>query len=393
MTKKEKTLIILGVIFISFNLRAPITAVGSIVEMIKADYVLSSSMAGFITTLPLLAFAGFSPFVSSISHKLKYGRTMTLGLVLIIIGIITRSYTNVWGLFLGTLFLGLGIAIGNVLIPSIIKLKFSENVGMLTSIYTTSMCSFAAIGAGVSIPLAKGLNLGWNHSIAVWVILAIITLFIWAPQLKISSPVNISAKVVKETKSKSIWTIPLAWWVTLFMGTQSLIFYTLVAWLPTIVVAKGMSDSFAGTIALIYQIIAIPATIMIPMLCDKMPSQRPLVILVCFIYLSGMSLFLLGQSEAIIFIAAILMALGQGGSISLSITFMSLRSPNSIRASELSGMSQSAGYILAAVGPTLMGFIYDTAQNWTLPISILIGLILFLIFSGWFAGNDRVTPE
>lgn len=393
MTKKNKILIILGIIFISFNLRAPITAVGPIVDMIKTDYSLSSSMAGFITTLPLIAFAVVSPFVATISKKLKYGRTMTLGLVLILAGLVIRSYIGVGGLFFGTLLLGIGIAIGNVLIPSIIKLRFAKNVGLLTSIYTTSLCSFAALGAGLSIPLAKGLNFGWKNSLSVWLVLTIITLFIWAPQLRINSPVNISAKVIKDRKSMPIWKVPLAWWVTLFMGTQSLIFYICVAWLPMMVMSKGLSDSFAGTMALIYHLIALPATIMIPIMCDKLRTQRPLVMLVSLVYLTGISLFLIGQSQSIIVLAVILMALGQGGGVSLAITFMSLRSPNSARAAELSGMSQSAGYILAAIGPTLIGFIYDRVLSWTLPITILMGLTLLLALSGWFAGNNRLTPE
>lgn len=393
MNKKEKLLIILGIIFISFNLRAPITAVGSVVEMIKAEYMLSSGMAGFITTLPLLAFAIVSPFVSNFSQKLGYGRTMALGLVFILIGQLIRSYTNVLGLFIGTTLLGMGIAIGNVLIPSIIKLKFSDKVGMMTSIYTSSMCIFAAVGAGVSVPLAKGLNLGWKNSLASWFILTSITLLIWWPQFKVKNKTNSVATVMEKSKSQSIWKSPVAWWVTLFMGTQSLLFYSLVAWLPTIIVSKGMSDSFAGTMALTFQLTAIPATLFIPILCDKFKTQRSLVIVTCFLYIIGMLLLLFGQTQIVFLLSVILMALGMGGSISLSIAFISLRSPNSVRASELSGMSQSAGYLLAAIGPILMGIIYDSFNSWSLPIIIFGGLIVFLAFCGWFAGNQILTQE
>lgn len=177
------------------------------------------------------------------------------------------------------------------------------------------------------------------------------------------------------------------------MGIQSLLFYSLVAWLPTIVVSKGMTDTFAGTMALTFQLTAIPATLAIPILCDKFKNQRGLVISTCTLYLSGMVLFLFGQSPIIITFAVLLMALGMGGSISLSISFISLRSPNASRASELSGMSQSAGYLLAAIGPFLMGIIYDFIQSWTVPIMIFIGLIITLAFCGWRAGNNVVTKE
>ena len=396
MTRKEKLLIILGIVFISFNLRAPITAVGSLVDRIQLEYELTSGMAGFITTLPLLAFATVSPFVSGISRRFGYGKTMCAGLAFILAGELIRSYTNGFGLFLGTAFLGIGIAIGNVLIPSIIKLRFPKTVGRMTSVYTTCMCTFAAVGAGASMPLADGIDLGWKNSLAFWTILAVVTLILWMPQVKADRTLVIDtadSKDEKKQSSGSIWKSPIAWWVTLFMGTQSLIFYSLVAWLPTIIVSKGMSGSFAGTMALVFQLASIPATLMIPMLCDKFKNQRSLAFIICLLYIIGMLLFLFGSSEVLMVAAVLLMSLGMGGSISLSIAFISLRSPNAARASELSGMSQSAGYLFAAVGPILVGMLYDVTQSWTIPILIFTGLILLLAFCGSYAGNDVTVQE
>lgn len=391
MSGKEKKLIVLGIIFISFNLRAPITAVGSIVEMIKSEFMISSSSAGLITTLPLIAFAIVSPFVSKTSKKLGYGKTMMLGLMFILLGELVRSYTNLTGLFIGTALLGIGIAIGNVLIPSIIKMSFPNKTGLLTSIYTSSMCIFAAVGAGLSIPLAKGLNLGWKNALAIWFTLTLVTIIIWLPQLKAKD--NMDKTVSKKTENKSIWKSSTAWWVTLFMGTQSLLFYSLVAWLPTIIVSKGMTESFAGTMALTFQLIAIPATLLIPILCDKLKNQRILVGIVCGLYISGMLLLFFAKTNTLLLGSVVLMSLGMGGSISLSIAFISLRSQNSSIAAELSGMSQSAGYLLAAVGPILMGYIYDSSGSWSLPITIFAGLIVFLSFCGWYAGNNVVIEE
>ena len=393
MTRKEKILMTLGILFISFNLRAPITAVGSVVEMIKLEYNLSNGMSGFITTLPLIAFAIVSPFVAKISQKFGYGKTMFGGLVFILVGELVRSYTNVVGLFLGTIFLGIGIAIGNVLIPSVIKLKYTEKMGVMISVYTSGMCLFAAIGAGVSIPLAKGLDLGWKNVLAFWFVLTIITLVIWAPQLKTQGGTTTQSSDKATKKQQSIWKSSTAWWVTLYMGIQSLLFYSLVAWLPTIVVSKGMTDSFAGRMALTFQLTAIPATLLVPVLCDKFKNQRGLVAVTCSLYLMGMVTFLYGSSSLLITVAVLLMSLGMGGSISLSIAFISLRSPNAGRASQLSGMSQSAGYLLAAIGPIMVGALFDSMQNWSIPIAILIGLIVLLAFCGWNAGNHVVTQE
>ncbi len=392
MSKKEKIFIVLGIIFISFNLRAPITAVGSVVKMIAGEYNLNSGASGFITTLPLIAFAIVSPFVSTISKKFGFGKTMMCGLFLILIGEVIRSYTNVLGLFVGTGLIGVGIAIGNVLVPSIIKLKFGKKIGKMTSIYTSSMCIFAAIGAGVSIPLAVDMNLGWRTSLAVWFVFTLITVFIWLPQIKIKD--NTISKNMVETKSNTlIWRDKTAWFVTLFMGVQSLLFYCMVAWLPTIIISKELSQNFASTMALTYQLVAIPATLLIPILCDKFKDQRKIVLVNSFIYLVGMSLFLFASSEAMMILSIILLSLGMGGSISLSISFISLRSPNSFKASQLSGMSQSAGYLLAAIGPATMGAINDLTNNWSIPIVIFIASIILLALLGLGAGKNVTTAE
>ena len=388
MKKSHALLLLTGILFISFNLRAPITAVGSIVDMIQTEYGLSNAVAGFITTLPLVAFAIVSPFVAKISEKAGHSKTMLLGLVLILAGEVIRSYTGVIGLFAGTAVIGVGIAIGNVIIPAIIKLNFSEKVGFVTSIYTSGMCIFAAVGAGISIPLAKGFGAGWKHTLCVWFILTLVTILIWLPQTGKNGK---KAQVQAEHHEVSVWKESLAWWVTLFMGTQSLLFYSLVAWLPTIVASKGLSAEFAGNMALLFQLMAIPATLVIPTLCDRFSHQRGLVYAVCIIYGTGMTCFLFGHTELLITAAVVLMSIGMGGSISLSIAFISLRSHDSKIASELSGMSQSAGYLFAGIGPILTGLLFDTLATWTVPVGIFVGLIAFLAVCGHFAGKGMIV--
>lgn len=174
------------------------------------------------------------------------------------------------------------------------------------------------------------------------------------------------------------------------MGTQSLLFYSLVAWLPTIVTSKGLSGDFAGNMALLFQLMAIPATLAVPALCDKFKNQRGIVYVVCAIYGTGMTLFLIGHSQILVTVAVVLMSIGMGGCISLSIAFISLRSHDSKIASELSGMSQSAGYLLAGLGPIVTGLIFDTMSTWNIPVGIFAGLIVFLAVCGHFAGKGVI---
>ncbi len=390
-TNTHLLLVFLGIIFVSFNLRAPITSVGPVIDLIQAQYHLNSSMAGFITTLPLLAFGIFSPFVANISHKFGHGFTMFYGLILIIIGLLVRSYMGVYGLFIGTVFIGVGIAIGNVLIPSIIKHKFKKNAGNVISIYVTSMCIFAAIGSGLSIPVTNTFD--WNTALSIWIVLAIITLLIWLPQLKKSEAYNNSDDVAAQElmRSKSIWKSPLAWWVTLYMGTQSLLFYTLIAWMPSMLISKGFDSHFAGMMLLLFQLIGLPATFLVPVIANKIKDQKLIATLVSLVYLLGMVIFIFADSSFTMIVSMIFLGLGMGGSISLAIGFITQRTPHAKKAAELSGMSQSAGYLLAALGPILIGFSHDISASWTAALVVLIVAIVLLTIFGLKAGGDKVT--
>ncbi|MFA7084871.1 MAG: MFS transporter [Arcobacteraceae bacterium] len=390
-TDSRLIVVFLGILFVSFNLRAPITSVGPVIDLIQEQYHLNNSMAGFITTLPLLAFALFSPFVANLNHKFGHGLTMFCGLIFIILGEAVRSYTGVYGLFLGTIFIGIGIAIGNVLIPSVIKHKFNRNSGTVISIYITSMCIFAALGSGLSIPATN--IFGWNTALALWIILALIALVIWLPQLKQSEEYNSSDDLEAQEimQNKSIWKSPLAWWVTLYMGTQSLLFYTLIAWIPSILLFKNFDSHFSGMMLLLFQLISLPATLLVPIIAAKLKEQKLVVIVISFLYFIGMLIFLYAVTSFNIIISMIFLGLGMGGSISLAIGFITQRTPNSKKAAELSGMSQSAGYLLAATGPLLIGFIQDISKSWTIALLVLIAVIGVLTLIGIKAGRDKVT--
>lgn len=388
---KHLLLVFLGIVFVSFNLRAPITSVGPVIELIQIEYKLNSSMAGFITTLPLLAFAVFSPIVARINHSFGHGLTMLAGLILIIFGLWVRSYTGVYGLFIGTIFIGIGIAIGNVLIPSVIKHKFKKNAGSVISIYITSLCIFAALGSGLSIPAAN--VYGWNSSLALWIILVIITIIIWLPQLKKDQEYDNSDDLEAQQiiQSKSIWKSPLAWWVTLYMGTQSLIFYTLIAWIPSILLFKGFDSHFSGMMLLLFQLIGIPATLLVPIIAAKTKDQKLMALIISIIYFIGMIALIYTETTMGIIFSMVFLGLGMGGTISLAIGFITQRTPHSKKAAELSGMSQSAGYLLAAIGPILIGFIHDLYHSWDMALFVLVAAIGFSTLFGIKAGKNQVT--
>lgn len=385
---KQRLILIAGLIFIAFNLRAPITSVGSLATLIRNDLGISNSIAGLITTVPLLAFAAISPLIPRISNAIGISRTMLGGLLLMLAGEFIRSYTNAAGIFIGTAMMGIGIACGNVLLPSIIKQRFPSRVGLLTSMYTTAMGIFAGIAAGISVPLAIDLGLGWRTALAVWAGLTLVTTIVWLPQLNEDKPAKRSASRASAPTAK-LYKSSLAWQVTFFMGLQSFLYYCMVAWLPAIVQSHGISAAGSGYLALLYQFISLPASFFVPLLVDKYHDQRKIATCSSLLYLCGMLSLLFFHSPAGIILAVSLCGIGAGSSISLAMCFFGLRTISAQQASQLSGMAQSIGYILAATGPFMMGAIFDRTASWTIPLVLFIAALLFLTACGLGAGKDQ----
>ncbi|MGG1242003.1 hypothetical protein BSBH6_02691 [Bacillus subtilis] len=377
--------LITGIIFIAFNLRPAITSVGPVISSIRADLHMSNGTAGFLTALPLLSFAVLSPLAPKLGQRLGNERTLWLGLLMLLIGILLRSAGVTWALFAGTALIGIGIAIGNVLLPSLIKHKYPEKSGIMISLYTTSMCIFAALASGVSVPLAAQMGGGWKQAFLLWGVMALLALLIWIPQLRHRDTANKAVKL----QTSSIWFSKMAWHVTIFMGLQSFLFYSSIAWFPEILRSHGMDTSTAGWMVSLMQFASLPFTFLTPVLADRMKHQRGIAAGLTAVYLIGLCGLLAGGSHILLAIWMIIIGIGQGSSISLALTLIGLRSENAQQAAALSGMSQSFGYLLAAIGPIFVGYLFDQTHSWTMPIVLLIAALILMGAAGLGAGRDQ----
>ncbi|WP_419958288.1 CynX/NimT family MFS transporter [Psychrobacillus psychrotolerans] len=392
MNKKAFILLIIGIVFISTTLRAPLTAVGPIISYIRDGLDISNVLAGFITTIPLLAFAIVSPFVPKIARRLGMEMTLFLAILLLAIGIIIRSLGTPFLLLLGTALIGVAIAFGNVLLPSFIKLKFPLQLGLMTGVFTVSMNLSAGIGAGISYPIADGTSYGWQGALGFWAILAIIACIIWLPQVKKKQEIDVVPSSTNVEKAKSILKSPLTWTITLCMGLQSLIFYTTAAWIPEILQTQGMEAEKSGWMLSIMQFAQLPMTFLIPILAGRFKDQRILVLVFTIFYLIGFTGLLYGDiSLTLLWMVAL--GLGGGASFGLVMMFFSLRSRTPMGAADLSGVAQSFGYLLAAVGPVFFGFIHDATGSWEIPETLFIVTVILLFFAGMHAGRDRFVSE
>ncbi|AVK49300.1 transporter [Clostridium sp. MF28] len=410
--------LIIGITFTAANLRAPLTAVGPLIDEIRRSLHISNTLAGMITTLPLFAFAGFSPFAPNLARKFGTKLVLFWSLIFLTLGIILRSLFGDLGLFLGTVILGLSISVGNVLIPSLIKHEFPERVGVMTGIYTASMGLFGAIASGISVPVASESGLGWGVALSIWAALSFLSIILWIPQItrrkqKISivqrtvhNGIRINAKDIHEKKGEmeivkangtsinkiNLWKSPLAWQVTVYMGLQSMLLYCMIAWLPAILVHQGMDSSKAGWMLSLYQLVSLPTSFVGSVLAGRKANQRPLVITASICVLVGLLGIFLGETELT---ALWMIILGIGGALTfcLALIFFSSRTRNADEAARLSGMAQSGGYLLAAFGPMLFGFLHDAVNNWTLPLIILICAAGLCLLAGLGASRNLYVSK
>lgn len=385
-------LLFIGIILVGANLRAPLTSVGSLISFIRDDLGMSHTLAGMITTLPLLAFAFLSPFAPKIANKLGIERTIFMSLLILMIGMVVRSLFGMSFLFIGTLLIGLAIAIGNVLIPGYVKMNFPFRIGLVTGCYAVVMNSFGALASGLSVPISSIKGMDWQGSLASWIVLTFIALVFWAPQLKNHVNIEDTSSVTQQEKKGSIWRSPLAWCITLFMGLQSLIFYTMITWLPDILHVHGYSPNAAGWMLFLMQSALIPLTFIIPVVAEKMRNQKLLSGLTGILFILGVAGVLLGNSF-LLPIAIIMIGMASGSAFSLNMMFFSLRTRDVYQASEMSGMAQSVGYLLAAVGPALFGLLHDLSGSWQLPLMMLIGLSVVIFIVAIAAGEDRLIES
>jgi CP family cyanate transporter-like MFS transporter len=388
-----RTFLIAGIIIVAINLRPAITSVGPLIGTIRDDIGLSNWSAGILTSLPLVAFAVLSPIVPKLGNRFTNKIIMLTGLILLFIGISLRSLSFIFFLFLGTLFVGLGIAICNVLLPAVIKDKFPAKVGLMTSIYSTAMGIFAATASGVSVPIASGLGFGWQIALLVWSIPAVIGIIIWFYLIKKPDATDKEEMKFVSNTGNRMWKSPLAWQVAAFMGLQSFLFYVTISWLPEILHHYGLTLTAAGWMLSFTQFVGLPASFIVPVLAGRFSSQRGIVITLGIISALGYSGLIVGQSMAAMFFSTILIGLSLSGSFALALTFLGLRARDARQASELSGMAQSFGYVLAAAGPMFIGYLFDLTDTWTMPLLTMIIVASLVMLFGLGAGRNKFVLD
>ncbi|MEP4559224.1 MFS transporter [Cobetia amphilecti] len=390
--------LIAGILLIAMNLRAPFTSIAPLLERLQAALGFNATAAGLLMILPLLAFVVVSPWVPRLARGLGLERSLFLALVTIAAGIVLRVQGSMLALYLGIGLIGAGIAVGNVLLPSLVKRSFAQHVALLTSCYVLTMGIMAAIASALMVPLAQGSSAGWQYAMLIVVVLPLVTMGVWWPQLsRRSLPAakeaekDVEKGAARPMRQAAVWRSPLAWQVTLFMGINSLLFYTVNSWLPSMLADNGFSAEKAGSLHGLLQLAsALPGLILVPLM-PRLKDQRLIALATPCMSLAGFIGLWLMPEWALVWV--LLLGAGSGASFILALSFMGLRARDAMQSASLSSMAQTLGYLLAAMGPPLIGALYDMQGNWQLALMVCAFLSVLMAGVGWLAGRDRQLPE
>lgn len=390
LPKRNRALLLAGILLIAINLRPALASLGPLVDDIREATGLSNVLLGFLTTLPLMAFGLVSMLAPAFTKKFGVGRVLLAAMALLTAGILIRSMAWLPALYIGTIMLGVAIAFGNVLLPSLTKQNFSSNSGLITALYSSTMAIGASIAAGLSVPLAESHGWGWQGSLRVWAVLSFLAFCIWIPQVLKLKKVDSNRSSIHAMKS--MLRQRLAWQVAMFLGLQSFTFYALLAWLPGLLVSRGFDNEAAGWMLSLSQAMGIAGSMIIPFVAGKKPDQRSTVaVLIALELFALLGLLFQGFGAEWLWISIIGFALG--GCFGSALLLIVLRSSDTDTATELSGMAQSAGYFIAATGPIMIGSLFDLSGSWSYPIMALILIAFVKLYMGSGAGKQGTVTR
>ena len=379
MKKEHSPFLIPGIVMIGIALRAPFTVLPIVLTDIAEGLQVPVSSLGLLTSLPLIMFALCSVFAPRLAQKMSLEKLFALVLVVLTLGSLIRVF-NLPLLYTGTIILGAAIAVLNVLLPSLIQANQPHRVGLLTTLYITSMGLSITILSALAVPIVQMSS--WRGLIWVSTLICFVILLVWLPNVKYSH--RLAAKQQGKQEQGALLKNPRVWALILFGGLQSLLFYTSMTWLPTLGQQAGLSTDTTGLLAAVFSLISLPFSMTIPSLTARLKARQRLVMigLVSTAGLIGIPMLLIRTDS---FAYWLILNLLIGMSVSalfpyLMVTF-SLKTSTPAQTAQLSGLAQTGGYILAAFGPSLFGYSFDLFHSWTPAILILLGLTVIMTMS------------
>jgi CP family cyanate transporter-like MFS transporter len=393
-TRTEKILVVLGIVVLGFNLRPAAVSVGPVLHEASQALGMSATSAGVLTTLPVLAFAGFGALAPTLARAVGVHRVTLLALVAVVLGLAGRAAVSSVLAFLVLSLLALGgMATANVLLPSLVKLHFPDRVGLMTSVYTTAMAVGLTAASVLTVPVADAAG-GWRWGLATWALTALVAALPWIGLVRHDRALEgprerITLGAVARTR--------LGWAMALCFGLQSMQAYSVFGWFAQIYRDAGFSAGTAGLLLGLITAMSIPLSFWLPALAARMPDQRLLLTLLVLCYPVGYIGLVVHPGGGLAWVWAAFV--GAGAAVfPVVLVLIGLRARTSQGTAALSGFAQSVGYLIAALGPFGMGLLYDLSGGWTVPLTALTVVLVPQLVACLVVGRpayveDQLTPS
>jgi MFS transporter, CP family, cyanate transporter len=386
---RGRVVVLVGVLLVALNLRIAVASVSPILDLVRADVALSATQAGLLGTIPVASFAVFGALTPLLARRVGLEPLLIAAMALSAAGEIVRSAAGTSTGFLAWTVVALaGMGMGNVLLPPLVKRYFPDRVGVVTSAYSVTLSVSTALPAAVVVPVAD--RVGWRPALSVWALIGILAALPWivvvirsaATRVELAGllrrgPATTPALTSRHRSGGRVYRSPLAWGMGVTFAMNSLGSYAMFAWLPQILIDSGTSPHSAGTWLSVYAILGLPPALIAPIAATRMRNPIGLVIFFVACWLFSY-VGLLVHPSGPVWLWVLVGGLGPGA-FPLLLALINLRTRTSAGAASLSGFTQGIGYAIAAVGPLLIGVLYDATAAWTWPLVFLIGTLAVLM--------------
>ena len=374
--------VLAGILLLSLNLRPAAVSVGPVLEELRDGLDMGPASAGLLTSLPVLAFAVFGALAPAAAARLGPHRVTFLALLAVVVGLAGRAVVHHEASFLALSLVAVaGMAMANVLIPSLVRLHFPDRIGLLTALYTTALAVGLTAAFLLTVPVADAFG-GWRYGIGIWAVLAAVAAVPWFGLVRRDQALDAP---VRDVSYGDIARTRLGWAMTLFFGLQSLMAYAVFGWFATLWRDAGFGAGTASALVGIVAAMSIPLSLLLPQVVARPGDQRWVLVLVMSCYpVAYIGLLVAPHGLAVLWAVVLGAALT---TFPIVLTYIGLRTRTAGATAALSGWTQSTGYLIAAIGPFGVGVLHEATDGWTVPLLLLTALSVPLFVVGLYVGK------
>jgi MFS transporter, CP family, cyanate transporter len=379
---------LVALLLAAVNLRLAVTSIGPVLAEIRAGLHMSATVAGLLTSLPVVCFAAFGFAAPRLARRFGTGTVVAAGLTVLAAGLAIRPFAPNTLVFVLLSGLSLaGIALVNVLMPVIVKERFPGQTGTMTGLYSVSLNIGATAAAAATVPLTTFLGDDWRLGLASWAVVAALAVPPWLFLARDRMTPPAAADTDQPGPVGNIARSPVAWALAVYFGMQSTSAYVMIGWLPQIFRDAGLSAEKAGVLFAVTSFLGIPLSFVLTALAARYRSQSAVAATCAVFGMAGWAGLWVAPAAAP-WVWAILLGVANCA-FPLALTMITLRGRSPATVVRLSAFAQGVGYILAIPTPILVGVLHDASGGWRLPLGLMVALVIPQLIAGVLAGRDR----